>query len=416
MISAHRFSWLVACVAFLGMFHNTALAALPDDGPIPEHYIVTLKAGFDPAATANEMAVAHGLEIGHVYRHALRGFAARIPEVRLQRLRDDPRVENVVQDYYLHMVAKPSPVQPPQETPTGIQRIYGPGSPVANVEVAVIDTGIYKHPDLKVVGGKNCSTGRSYNDGNGHGTHVSGTIGAYNNTIGVVGVAPGVPLWAVRVLDNAGSGSWASVICGIDWVTAKAESYAGQGSNIALAANMSLGGSGPAGSCTDGGLHQAICTSVDAGVTYAVAAGNSHVDVSAPNIYGYVQVPAAYDEVITVSALADFDGQPGGSGSPTCRTDVDDTFADFSNYGQTVDLIAPGVCIKSTWNNGGYNTISGTSMATPHVTGAAALYLSAHPGAAPAKVRDDLRLMGNAGWSVVGDPDGVQEPLLEVTP
>lgn len=348
--------------------------------------------------------------------NALRGFAARIPEARLQHLRDDPRVENVVQDYYLHMVAKPSPTQPPQETPTGILRIGGPAGAVANVEVAVIDTGIYKHPDLRVVGGKNCSTGRSYNDGNGHGTHVSGTIGAYSNTIGVVGVAPGVPLWAVRVLDNAGSGSWASVICGIDWVTAKAESYAGQGSNIALAANMSLGGSGPAGSCTDGGLHQAVCNSVDAGVTYAVAAGNSHVDVSVENIYGYVQVPAAYDEVITVSALADFDGQPGGSGSPTCRTDVDDTFADFSNYGQKIDFIAPGVCIKSTWNNGGYNTISGTSMAAPHVTGAAALYLSANPGAAPADVKNGLRLMGNTNWSNVDDPDGTKEPLLEVTP
>jgi subtilisin family serine protease len=122
---------------------------------------------------------------------------------------------------------------------------------------------------------------------------------------------------------------------------------------------------------------------VKAGVTYAVAAGNAGGDAA-------TRVPAAYDEVITVSALADFDGLPGGLASPICRTDRDDTFADFSNFGADVDLIAPGVCILSTWKNGGYNTISGTSMATPHVASAAALYKSTHPSAPPTAVKNGM--------------------------
>jgi subtilisin family serine protease len=405
---------LLSVFSFLaiGLLQGTALAGVPDDGPIPGRYIVTLKQGVEPAAAAKKMAAAHRLEVGHVYRSALRGFAARVPDARLQQLRNDPRVENVVADHYMHIAARPVPSQPAEVVPTGVSRINGPGGTVSGVKVAVIDTGINKHPDLPTIaGGKNCSTGRSYADGNGHGTHVAGTIGALDNNIGVVGVAPGVPLLAVRVLDNAGSGSWASVICGIDWVTAEAN----KNPSTRFVANMSLGGSGPTGSCNDGGLHQAVCNSVNSGVTYAVAAGNSAIDASEPNSSGYVQVPAAYPEVITVSALADFDGDAGGKGSPTCRTDVDDSFANFSNYGDSIDLIAPGVCIKSTWKDGGYNTISGTSMATPHVTGAAALYLSANSGATPAEVQTGLTSLGSDGWNDGDDPDHVKEPLLDVS-
>jgi subtilisin len=241
------------------------------------------------------------------------------------------------------------------------------------VDVAVIDTGIARHPDLSIAGGVNCSTGRSYDDGNGHGTHVAGTIAAKDDGNGVVGVAPGARLWAVRVLDNQGSGSFSSIICGIDWVTGRA--------GLIEVANMSLGGGGPESAC--GGsdaMHNAICRSVRAGVTYVVAAGNEATD--AKN-----SVPASYDEVITVSALADFNGQPGGGAAATCRADVDDTLADFSNYGKDVDLTAPGVCINSTWKGGGYNTISGTSMASPHAAGAAALYNAKNGGASPAQVQ-----------------------------
>jgi subtilisin len=299
-----------------------------------------------------------------------------------------------------------------QTLPTGINRIDGElsstvsgnGSGSVSVDVAVIDTGIdLDHPDLNVVGGRNCSTGRSFDDGNGHGSHVAGTIAAKDDTQGVVGVVPGARLYAVRVLNNAGSGSWSSVICGVDWVTANA-------STIEVA-NMSLGGTGSdpsATGCNTGdALHDAICKSVAAGVTYAVAAGNESDD--ARN-----HVPAAYDEVITVSALADFDGQPGGLGSPTCRSDVDDTFANFSNFGADIDLIAPGVCILSTWKGGGYNTISGTSMASPHVAGAAALYKASNPGASPAQVKAALQNAGNTNWNDVDDPDPTKETLVNV--
>ena len=162
----------------------------------------------------------------------------------------------------------------------------------------------------------------------------------------------------------------------------------------------------PEGSCTDGGMHEAICNSVDAGVTYTVSAGNAAADAA-------LFAPAAYDEVITVSAITDFDGEPGGSAPPSCAYGIDDTFAGFSNFGDDVDLAAPGVCVLSTWRNGDYRSISGTSMAAPHVAGAAALYLSTHPGTSPADVHAALAAAGTFDWT--GDPDGTQEPLLQVS-
>ena len=410
----------VAQIAGTLMFLASSMASpvwalVPNAGPVPDQYIIKVRANEHPAAVANEMALSHGLGVGHVYQHALNGFSARVPQGRLNALRSDRRVVSIVADKYVS-IDKPC-ANPPcggggtgtssQTIPSGILRINGrlsstasgDGAGTVDVDVAVIDTGIANHPDLNVVGGKNCSTGKGYNDGNGHGTHVAGTIAAKDNNFGVVGVAPGARLWAVRVLNNAGSGTWASVICGIDFVTANAATIE--------VANMSLGGSGSEGSCSDGGLHEAICNSVNAGVTYVVAAGNESDDAAN-------HVPAAYDEVITASALADFNGEPGGLGTPTCRPDEDDTLANFSNYGADVDIIAPGVCILSTWNDGGYNTISGTSMASPHVAGAAALYISTHPGATPAQVKEALQTAGSNNWNNADDPDGIKEPLLDV--
>src|SRR5262245_19118224 len=179
------------------------------------------------------MALSHGLGIGHVYQHVLNGFSARVPQGRLNHLLSDPRVLSIVADQYIS-IDKPTCTTPPcgggggggstQIIPTGILRINGDlssthsgdGTGAVNVDVAVIDTGIYAHSDLNVVGGTNCTTsGKGYSDGNGHGTHVAGTIAAKDNNLGVVGVAPGARLWAVRVLNNAGSGTWSSVICGI---------------------------------------------------------------------------------------------------------------------------------------------------------------------------------------------------------
>jgi subtilisin len=320
------------------------------------------------------------------------------------RVAQDPRVASVERDEVVTAFA--------QTTPTGVDRVdgelstavSGDGAGSVDVDVAVIDTGIdINHPDLNVVGGKNCSTGKSFDDGNGHGTHVAGTIGAEDDGAGVVGVAPGARLWAVRVLNNQGSGTRSSIICGVDWVTSRAATIE--------VANMSLGGSGTeptrTGCATGDSYHDAICTSVAAGITYVVAAGNSAVNAS-------TAAPAAYDEVITVSALSDFDGLRGGTGAATCRADQDDTLADFSNFGADVDLIAPGVCIRSTWPGGGYDTISGTSMASPHVAGAAALVKAADPGASPAAVRAALLSATTLDWEARDDRDPVKEPLLSV--
>lgn len=367
---------------------------------VPGSYIVVLKNWVaNPQAVASE----HGLSVAHVYSAALRGFSTTVSATQLEKVKNDPRVAFVSEDRIVRTSIvqgkgqkAPAP-QPPQTTPTGVSRIGALANPNkgTGIGVAVIDTGIeLNHPDLSanIVANKSCILGKKNgNDDNGHGTHVAGTIAALDNTIGVIGVAPQAKLIAVKVLNAAGSGTWSTVICGIDWVTANAAAH-----NIKVA-NMSLGGSGTSdnncGATNNDALHKAICNSTAAGVTYVVAAGNSSSDAS-----GFL--PAAYnDTVITVSALADSDGQPGGLGAPTLYG-ADDTFATFSNFGSVVDLGAPGVDILSTWTGGGYNTISGTSMATPHVAGAAALYLQAHPGSTWAQVKNGLTAAGeilNAG-------------------
>jgi len=383
------------------------LAAAPAGAaPAFGKYIVVLKdSTASPDAVARSHAGRFGARVGSVYRYALKGYSATLGADRVAALRADPSVAAVAPDLPVHALA--------QALPTGVDRIDGElsstisgnGGGDVNVDIAIIDTGIdTSHPDLNVVGGTNCVGGTGFNDDNGHGTHVAGIAAARDDANGVVGVAPGARLYAVKVLNASGSGSISQIICGIDWVTARA-------STIEVA-NMSLGGQSLFGSfstCTSGfdPMHPAICRSTQAGVTYAVAAGNS--DANSNNF-----IPATYSEVITVSALADFNGQPGGGAAPTCRADVDDTFADFSNWGADVDIIAPGVCIFSTYLGGGFNTLSGTSMASPHVAGAAALYKSNNPTATPAAVRTALRNAGNSNWSNADDGDTTKEPLLNV--
>jgi len=373
----------------------------------PASHIVVL----DDSAAARTVAEAHadrfGLDLRHVYTTAIRGYAAPMSTTTAAAIEALPGVAWVQEDTAVSTTA--------QTTPTGIDRSDAELSPTAqidgadqrvDVDVAVIDTGVdLSHPDLNVYrgGAKNCSIGAiSANDLNGHGSHVAGTIGALDNTSGVVGVAPGARIWPVKVLTDVGSGLNSDVICGIDYVAANADEIE--------VANMSLGGAGEdTGSCGAGGdaMHAAICSAVDSGITFVVAAGNDSTDASE-------FTPAAYDEVVTVSALADFDGQPGGGAASTCRSDQDDTFASFSNYGADVDIIAPGVCIYSTSMLGGYATLSGTSMASPHVAGGAALYAAANPGATPAQVKSALQSSGTTDWDSSDDPDGVQERLLNV--
>ncbi|MFI2432290.1 S8 family peptidase [Streptomyces sp. NPDC018693] len=385
---------------------------------IPGRYIVILKetatregADEDVTRAAVERASAQGAVVHHVYHYALQGYAATMSPRTAATLAQDPAVQLVQQDRVVRATA--------QSVPTGVDRVDADRSPTAaidgrdtrvNADVAVLDTGIDpSHPDLNVyrAGGTNCwMPGLPTSDWHGHGTHVAGTIGALDNNTGVVGVAPGARLWPVQVLSPWGTGSTSSVVCGIDYVTRNADRID--------VANMSLGGAGTddgnCGRTNQDAMHQAICASVARGVTYAVAAGNSHADARST-------VPAAYDEVITVSALADFDGKPGGLSGPTCRADQDDTFADFSNYGADIDLIAPGTCIRSTYLNGGYATMSGTSMAAPHVAGGAALYRATHPTASPATVKAALRAAGSLNWSWPSqDGDAVKERLLNVSP
>jgi subtilisin len=369
-------------------------------------YVVVLKGSAGSAeVVARRHAGRFGASVSHVYRNALSGYSATLSPSRVAALRADPGVAAVVPDRTLRIQA--------QTMPTGINRIDGElsgtisgnGAGAVNVDVAIIDTGIGPNPDLNIAGGTNCVTpGGGLADDNGHGTHVAGTVAARDNADGVVGVAPGARLYAVKVLNAQGSGSISQIICGIDWVTARA-------STIEVA-NMSLGGQSPFGSfsgCNSSfdPMHPAICRSVQAGVTYAVAAGNS-----AANANNFI--PATYNEVITVSALADFNGVPGGGAAATCRADQDDTFANFSNFGSDVDLIAPGVCIISSAPNGGLATFSGTSMASPHVAGAAALYKSTHSTATPAQVKSALQAAGNLNWNNADDGDSTKERLLNV--
>lgn len=327
-------------------------------------------------AMASEVARQHGAAATHTYGTVLTGFAARLPEAVIDRLRADPMVANIEMDREAHaFMGKPGGGGGgAQVVPWGVARVGATSNAHkgVGVHIYIIDTGIDSdHPDLAAhVGngfaavackGRKCI--QSWDDDNGHGTHVSGSAAAIDNSTGVIGVAPGATLHAVKVLNSQGSGSFSGIIAGVDWVAAEV-SARGQ----AAVANMSLGGGGSkTGTCSGSGFsgtdtfHQAICNAKNAGVVFAVAAGNDGADAEA-------SVPAAYDDaVITVSATQQGDNWPTwsnwGNGNP-------------GGVSAPVAIAAPGVSILSTWNDGATNTISGTSMASPHVAGAAALFLS----------------------------------------
>ncbi|GGT28603.1 hypothetical protein GCM10014713_22790 [Streptomyces purpureus] len=343
------------------------LRLAPAATAIDNSWIVVLK---DGSTRAGDL----GVSPKHVYRSALKGFSTSMSKAKAAALAKDPRVAYVEQNTTVR-------ISETQANATwGIDRIdqrnlplsktYTYNTTASNVTAYIIDTGIRtSHSEFggrATVGTDTVGGGQNGQDCQGHGTHVAGTVGGKT-----YGVAKGVKLVAVRVLDCNGSGTTAGVIAGVDWVTANAVKPA--------VANMSLGGGANAS------LDDAVKRSIAKGVSYAVAAGNGNFLGWPANACNYS--PARVPEAITVGA-----------------TDSSDRRASFSNYGTCLDIFAPGVSVTSAWkdNDTATSTISGTSMAAPHTAGVAALYLAANPAATPAQVRDAL--VNNATANKVTDP------------
>jgi subtilisin len=360
--------------------------------PIPGQYVIVLKQSADQrAVVADHRRSAHAHVLAS-YGHALKGYAARLSDADLKKVKSDPRVDYVVPD----MEGRPAQAQ---TLPPGINRVdadlstalAGNGSGATDADIAVVDSGIdTDHPDLNVVGGVNClSASDTLNDGTiedrfGHGTHVAGIAAAKDDVNGIVGVAPGARLWSVRVLNAGGGGTFASQLCGVDWVTAHAPANGGsiRVANFSMVSLLTRSDDGNCGNSNNDPLHQAICRSAVAGVTWSMAAGNAAVDLSGH----YAAAPMAYDEVLTSTAMNDNDGRPGSlGGAMACRKkntgDTDDRYASFSNWvssaaDQAHTVATPGTCVNSTWPGGGYSVQSGTSMSAPVTAGTVALCLA----------------------------------------
>ncbi|GHF88549.1 subtilisin family serine protease [Amycolatopsis bartoniae] len=350
-------------------------------GAVTDSYIVVLKNTGAVSTLSQTLANRYDGLLQHTFTAALHGFSIHASEAEAKRLAADSSVAYVVQNHVFH-------VADTQRNPPswGLDRIdqqnlpldssYTYSTTASNVTAYVIDTGVRATHETfggRVSGGYDFIDNDSDpTDENGHGTHVAGTIGGSE-----YGVAKGVKIVPVRVLDADGSGTTEQVVAGIDWVADHAS-----GPSVA---NMSLGGS------PDEALDDAVQGAIDKGVTFAVAAGNESADASTSS-------PARLPAAITVAA-----------------SDKTDKQASFSNYGSGVDLYAPGVSITSSWGTGdtATNTISGTSMATPHVTGAAALYLATHPDATPAQVSDALTSAATTG-KISNATAGTPNKLLNV--
>ncbi|MEU4426736.1 S8 family peptidase [Actinoplanes sp. NPDC024001] len=349
---------------------EAAVLAVPGAEVVPDSYVVVLKSG----KVARTVAAEHGASVQHTYRKVFNGFAATMSARKARQVAADADVA-FVQPNVIHR-ASDTQTNPPSY---GLDRIdqrnrplnqaYTYNTTATTVNAYIIDTGIRTtHQDFggRAASGFDAIDGGAADDCNGHGTHVAGTVGGTAH-----GVAKGVRLHAVRVLNCEGSGTTAQVVAGIEWVTANAQKPA--------VANMSLGGS------ADTALDNAVRASIASGVSYAIAAGNGFLGLFA--LDACTQSPARVTQALTVSA-----------------TNANDAKPSWANRGTCVDVFAPGINITSAWStsNTATNTISGTSMAAPHVAGAAALYLAGNPAATPAQVH--TAIVTNATAGVVTSP------------
>jgi subtilisin len=404
--------------ALLAGAMGVALLATPAaHAATPTPYVVVYKHTVSSVdATTDGLQRGLGFRSSFRYASALKGFAASLSAEQLNAIHADPQVAFVEPDITF-TAAGWQALTSGESLPVGIRRI-GAASPsqvylASGANVAELDTGIdLKNSDLNAVSGINCvKSGAAAQDDNGHGTNVAGIIAARDQGAGVVGVAPGTRLYAVKVLARSGNGTLSQVLCGINWVTANAAAL-----NIKVA-NMSLAGSGQndndCGNSNQDAEHQAICNSIAAGVTYVAAAGNSSASFAS-------SIPAAYPEVLTVTAMTDTDGAPGGVGPRACvKGQTDDTYATYSNYAvsatdQAHTVSAPGTCVVSDALGGGTSTYYGTSQAAPHVAGAVALCLDDGASAGPcagltpaqiiAKMRGDAAANATSSNGFSGDP------------
>jgi subtilisin len=375
-------------------------ACVPTEDIFSGIYFVKLEA--EPAQVASVVSqIVGGLsqdaEILHIYDSASEGFSVRVPHLLIGEIEMSPYVNAVYEDTGSEYITPYNPDSIYEygngEIPAGIIRIGGPyieNVDLSNMHVAVLDTGIDStHPDLNVVAEKDIvgETTGDYSNGkdpNGHGTHVAGTIGAIANGEGVAGVAPGVSLHAVRVLNGSGSGYYSDILAGLEYVLETPE---------IRVVNLSLGGPKSAETAP---LKEAIKRLEDAGVIVCIAAGNEAQDTQnvAPAAYNYGVIVSAYDVSTSGTSISDRG------------------FAWFSNYGDAVDIAAPGVSIHSTWPGGSYTHLDGTSMATPHVAGAVAAFLAnSNEDWTGTEVRELLIETGENDYR--GQDNQHPEPLLD---
>ncbi|AIR97532.1 S8 family peptidase [Streptomyces glaucescens] len=385
MATAALVGGLTALPAQAAPAQGTVLAA-GSPTAIKDSYIVTLKqgAGFKAASgQGKDLIEEYGGAVRQTFGSALNGYTATLSATEAKRLAADPAVAAVEQNQRVSVDATQS------NAPWGLDRIDQTSLPLSGtytypdsagtgVTAYVIDTGVrITHSQLtgRAVNGYDAVDGdTTAQDGNGHGTHVATTIAG-----STYGVAKKAKIVAVRVLNNSGSGTTAGVIAGIDWVT---KNHSGPS-----VANLSLGGG------VSSTLDTAVRNSIASGVTYAVAAGNSNANASSFS-------PARVAEAITVGATTSTDAR-----------------ASYSNYGSVLDIFAPGSSITAGWHTSdtATNTISGTSMATPHVAGAAAVYLAGHPSATPAQVAAALTAGATTG-KVTSPGSGSPNRLLKLVP